>query len=195
MGQYYYPVNLDTKEYIISHDFSKASKNIFFVGLKLMEHSYIGNPMMNVVERFLMPKGKWYKTRIVWAGDYADSEPDTKTKKFPEGENIHSIYGNVKKNKITIKELGKNMKDIPEEYRYLVNHSLKVFIDKSKIKKDEYGYKIHPLSLLTAEGNGRGGGDYHNDDDARIGFWSRQIISIEKEIPKGYSEMDGQFKE
>ena len=193
MGQYYYPANVDTKEFILSHDFAEAGKD-GFIGLKLMEHSYIGNPMLNVVERFLMPEGKWYKNRIVWAGDYADEEPDTKSEGCPEGKNLHTIYGDDENNKITVKELKDNMQDIPKEFKYIVNHSLKQYVDKSKIKKNDWGGRIHPLSLLVAEGNGRGGGDFHGED-VRIGMWARHIISVEQAIPKGYTELDGQFVE
>lgn len=197
MGQYYHPSNLDTKEFILSHDFGELEKN-GFVGLKIMEHSYIGNPMMNVVERFLMPGGKWYKNRIVWAGDYADGEAGTITKENPDGHNIYHIFSENDKRKITLEELAENKRDVPEEYKYLVNHSLKQYVDKSKIKDipgDGWeGWKIHPLSLLVAEGNGRGGGDFHGEDK-RIGLWARHIISVEQAIPEGYEELDGQFVE
>lgn len=83
---------------------------------------------------------------------------------------------------------------MPKGYKYLVNHTLQMFVDRSKIKKDKPGLKINPLPLLTCEGNGRGGGDFHSED-YRIGSWARHSISIEKTIPKGYTLIDGQFIE
>ena len=69
MGQYYMPIILksDRKHivgYFYSHDYG--------CGLKLMEHSYIDNPMCNVVENYLKEHNG---ANIVWAGDYADAEP------------------------------------------------------------------------------------------------------------------------
>lgn len=192
MGQYYKPTNLDKKEYLYTHDFKETFtrddgvKITVGSGLKLMEHSYIGNRVLNMVERLLTPDGSWYKNRLVWAGDYADHEEGYE--KTPEGydRNIYTI----------MEEEGTKLKPTKrkalKKYRYLTNHSKKCFIDLTKIKEDKDGYKIHPLPLLVAEGNGRGGGDFH-DDDSRVGYWARDIISLEDHVLDGYQEMDGQF--
>jgi hypothetical protein len=66
-----------------------------------------------------------------------------------------------------------------------VNHTKKVFVDKTKVPESE-GWRIHPLPLLTAEGNDRGGGDYrYNNEEEKevVGSWARDVISIEKENP------------
>ena len=42
---------------------------------------------------------------------------------------------------------------------------------------------LHPLSLLTAEGNGRGGGDYNGPNMDMVGTWARDVISMENEAP------------
>ena len=53
MGQYYHPTNLDKKEWIYSHriksKFKGADGSSYVVGegLKLMEHSYIGNALFD----------------------------------------------------------------------------------------------------------------------------------------------------
>lgn len=195
MGQYYYPMSIDRKKFIVSHDVGDVGGD--FVGLKLMEHSYLGNSMMNVVENLLMPGKAWHKTRIVWSGDYADEEPNTvELPDYPNGKTLHTIIGENDRNRIKKLTLRRLVTPIPEEYKYIVNHSLMQFVDKSKIKKcPDWEGRIHPLSLLTAEGNGRGGGDFHGDD-VRIGMWARHKISIEKEIDESqYQEIDGQFVE
>ena len=51
MGQYYKPINLDDKQWLYSHDFGD--------GLKLMEHSWIGNDFVGAVG------GSWDLNRIV----------------------------------------------------------------------------------------------------------------------------------
>jgi hypothetical protein len=68
-------------------------------------------------------------------------------------------------------------------------------VDYSKVEKDEYGYRIDPMPLLCAEGNGRGGGDYHGSAMKLIGSWARDLISVESEIPNGYTELVPSFRE
>ena len=81
-----------------------------------------------------------------------------------------------------------------KSFRWLVNHSKKEYIDLTKIEPDILGYKIHPLSLLVCEGNGRGGGDFHGED-SRIGTWARDVVSLEIVEPKNFKLVNGQFKE
>ena len=75
MGQYYKPALIQdfgnkVKNWVLSHDIDRN-------GLKLMEHSWIGNTFVSTIEGLLVPGGDWHKKSIVWAGDYADKEPDT----------------------------------------------------------------------------------------------------------------------
>ena len=60
MGQYFLAANIDTKE------FSRGE------ALKLMETSYVGNDFTYTVEKLLTKGNDWYKTRVIWAGDYFD---------------------------------------------------------------------------------------------------------------------------
>lgn len=197
MGQYYKPTNLSKREWLYSHDYKSEITNCAGEkfecgqGLKLMEHSYIGNPMMNAIEQLLMPSGRWYKDKIVWAGDYADKENG----KTDENDNLYTLIG-VDENKVSEPNCDKIV--IPKEYKYILNWDKKQFIDKSKLKKDENGYIIHPLPLLTCEGNGRGGGDFRNEGEDffdRIGSWSRYRIAIENNVPSGFTEISGYFRE
>lgn len=175
MGQYYKPVVLDERKkkvvnWVLSHDYDN--------GLKLMEHSWLGNNFVGAVENLLKPGGEWYKKPIVWAGDYADKEEDKE-------HNIYSLCED--KNKINPTQT-----EIDKEYKYIVNHTKKVYVDKTKVPVTEtyedYEYRIHPLPLLTCEGNGRGGGDYGGENDI-IGSWARDIISIENEEPIAMKEL------
>lgn len=190
MGQYYKPISIDKKEYLYTHDFKTKGyeKESWGVGLKLMEHSYIGNQVMNAVEYLLSPEGSWYKTRIVWAGDYAEGEPERELNEQNERPNLYMIMENEGTKLIP------PTKSIRRKYKYLVNHTKKIAIDLTTIEKDSNGYRIHPLSLLTAEGNGLGGGDY-GGGDSRVGTWARDVISMEKEVPEGYElDDDATFK-
>ena len=63
--------------------------------------------------------------------------------------------------------------------------------------KKEYmskGNGIHCLPLMTAEGNGRGSGDYHGRGEEFVGTWARDVISVEKEIPSGYNNLPYVFE-
>jgi hypothetical protein len=191
MGQYYKPVSLDKGQWVYSHSIRETittqdgRKFECGVGLKLMEHSYIENSMMNAVENLLAPSGAWHNTRIVWAGDYADKEPD--------GQNLWDMYddeGSKLVDHIPFSELN-IVKD--ETLTFVVNHDKKEYVDLRTVEHTD-GWKIHPLSLLTCEGNGRGGGDFHGDDE-RIGTWARDHISMEREKPEGYTEINGTFIE
>ena len=145
MGQYYKPICLDNglqEQWIYSHEYGN--------GLKLMEHSYIGNNFVGMVERLLSNGNMWHMKPLVWAGDYADTD------KFQ----LHNLYEqcdeyNQFKNKKELK---------PLNVRYIINHTKKEFVDKNKVPKDKDGWRVHPLPLLTCEGNGRGGGDYWVDN-------------------------------
>ena len=79
--------------------------------------------------------------------------------------------------------------------KYLVNHDKKQYINlnryikESEIDHGECGvWCLHPLSLMTALGNGKGGGDYYGINDGCIGEWAMNLISIEDEVSDGYEE-------
>jgi hypothetical protein len=169
MGQYYYPIVLSADGKIVvwmcAHNYGN--------GLKLLEHSYLGNNFVSTFEFGLSPEGPHHKSRVVWAGDYADNEPD-------QEKNLYRMC-----NEYTM--------IVPQEkdttmYRYIVNHSKKQFVDTMACKSGEEGMKYHPLPLLTCEGNGRGGGDYRGDSPL-IGAWARDVISVEEVKPEGFEEL------
>lgn len=212
MGQYYKPINLDKKQFLYSHDFNN--------GLKLMEHSWLGNKFVDVIERLLIPGGLWHMTKLVWAGDYAEQEQ--KKDKTDKGYNLYDLcYSSeyYESKKEYLKELRANAKQhekktiyvqekqlfekiIPEKskkvlgltYPFVVNHTKKEFIDKRKGVESTFGWKIHPLPLMTCEGNGQGGGDFFGESNL-VGSWARNVISIEKKAPVGYKEIIFDLKE
>ena len=174
MGQYYKPVILEdnkksVKQFMYSHD--------YHYGLKLMEHSYIGNNFVQTFERLILNNPQ----RVVWAGDYAEPCKGRKT----------TIYSRCV-DKLKIEPIPRvNQK----ESRYIVNHSKKQFVDKTKLTIAD-GWAIHPLPLLTCEGNGQGGGDYFSENGKEfIGVWARDLISVESKKPNGYTEITPNFKE
>ena len=171
MGQYYKAIALDKQEWMCPHDYDN--------GLKLMEHSWIKNNFVSAVESLLIPGGDWHEDRIVWAGDYADPDEDNL-------DNLYSQYESEPK-KVKIPKISKYGPG-----RFIVNHTENQYIDKATLSKDNDGWTIHPLPLLTCEGNGRGGGDYRRDN-SHIGDWARDQISIEKEKPEDFEEIIPHF--
>jgi hypothetical protein len=212
MGQYYKAVFLTEN----NKPLASVSSYDFGNGAKLMEHSWTKNPFVRFVERQLMVAPQ----KIVWSGDYADEEdPSTLTKAEikaladetseywnskvlkEKGVNLYSLSETV--GKLTHDESVKSKYDhefkevAPLNVKYLINHDKKQFVDKSKTPKDADGWQIHPLPLLTCEGNGRGGGDFRGESDL-IGMWARNRISVatkKSDIPKGFEELIFDIKE
>jgi hypothetical protein len=182
MGQYFNPIILGDKPEEGQHETVKAwmYSHDYSTGLKLMEHSYQGNTFVSAFEKQLSRRGKHYKSRVVWAGDYADEEPGLKiiVEDKEYDTNLHSLCND--ENKINPKVMS------TEDYPFIVNHTKKQFVDKNSVPEivDCKGNKIHPLPLLTCEGNGRGGGDFRGDEKGIVGSWARDVISVEKDNPK-----------
>jgi hypothetical protein len=206
MGQYYKAVFLaENKKPIAS-----VSSYDFGSGAKLMEHSWMKNPFVRFVERQLMVAPQ----KLVWAGDYADNEkPETITEReikiLADEESEYWNTEKLRKNGVNLYSLadtiGKLIHDervenkyehdykgvAPLKAKYLVNHDKQEFVDKTKVPKDKEGWQIHPLPLLTCEGNGRGGGDFRGENKL-IGVWARNRISVvskKSDIPKGFKEL------
>lgn len=172
MGQYFKPVSLDAKEKVVPS------------GLKLMEHSWISHSTMKMVEKLLSPGNKWYKTAIVWAGDYMDEGlfSDKDTTLYRQASDEWPIADSI--------DL-----DGPEVI-YVVNHTKNMYIDLREVPPAEYcidPWRIHPLSILTSSGNGRGSGDYKDDEDENVGSWAGDVISTEYEEPVGMEKYTAFF--
>lgn len=201
MGQYYNPAILDTnnKSKVVAWAYSHDYQN----GLKLMEHSWIGNNFVARIEEEIKNTPK----RIVWAGDYADHDVNE------DGKALHVRVEDGKEYPLNIYSLCTDATKLeykgckrPVAYRYLVNHDKKQFVDLStrklpisdtwENKGRKFNYRVHPLPLLTVEGNRSGGGDYFSDHGKEFeGTWARDLISLETEFPEGLEEIKPNFKE
>ena len=183
MGQYYKVIILADNMNIIRMWTTPTAYNC---GNKLMEHSYLNNNFMNAMEYLISPNGMFYMSRIIWAGDYADQEE------------LNLYYMADQQNGKYIKPyLNENISNM-NCYRYIINHTKKLYIDKEKCKKNDNGFIIHPLSLLVTDNcNGMGGGDFRGEDEHLCGTWTRDIISVEKSMDKliDYKELECNFEE
>lgn len=185
MGQYYVPAILAKNKktvstFVYSWDYGNGSK--------LMEHSWVGNDFVRAFESLIHKNPQI----VVWAGDYA--EPCKSRKSNVQDRCRKKCREKIKQQPQT------NLTD--SDCRFVVNHTKKEFVDTSKVKQitaswaEGEDYRIHPLPLLTSEGNGQGGGDYFGKADKNlVGTWARNLISVEPEAPENYKELIVNFNE
>ena len=228
MGQYYRCIVLkkdwkETKKPILA----ALSPYDFDNGAKLMEHSYVSNDYVNAfmhmvheldTDRSGLP--------CVWCGDYADTfsteslplfkKMNTNTQKYEicGGFNAYNyaddwMYKGMKKSD-ELNEVLNLIKDYNmHDYRYIINHTKKEYVKVPEYEKDKG--TVHPLPILLADGNGRGGGDYHNEicinpeetnwgkrkyakkhNAQFVGTWAYDTISVtnNEADTKGYTKID-----
>ena len=96
MGQYYMAIILGEKESNNDQEIIRAFMEVFLSGggMKLIEHSYIDNPFVNTFEHQLTKNGMFYKSRVVWGGDYADIENGLE-------KNLYHLANNYPKKNLT----------------------------------------------------------------------------------------------
>lgn len=186
MGQYYRGVvvrDVDTlagdEERIV---LASLSPYKFNNGAKLMEHSYIGNNYVNAYMQLLGEYGPFYGQMFAWVGDYSDEEEmwGFYTKAYDETDAAtFDIYKNVIFEK--------------REYKYLLNLDRKEYVVLPEYKEDEW--QVHPLPLLTAVGNKRGGGDYYGEDEDSVGLWAFNHIGFANSVPEDYKQVRFNFRE
>lgn len=194
MGQYYRPtiINKDGIETFYAHNYQN--------GLKLMEHSWVGNFLVQAVVTRLLNN----PSMVFWWGDYVETSDISKE---IAGRALFDYRVSID-NKF-VKDVNNNVydKDIISETNfshpnYIINHTKKVYLDLDDcttshgFASDEDDWVVHPLPLLTAVGNGRGCGDYFSDTDKQyVGTWAGDVIETSYEVPGGYEKVNYYFRE
>ena len=159
---------------------------------KLMGHSWWNNDMVAAICQ------KIYKhpMRVAWMGDYGNMGV------MPNGLSIDlvdKLYTLCWGDYATYAPLSR--KDglcFLNNGKYLINHTAKTYVDCTEYyydNCDKDGWLIHPLPLLTAIGNGQGGGDYGGVNADDVGLWAWDEISIEDEPRYEYLKQSFIFKE
>ena len=190
MGQYYRPILGDA--FGLNCKVFDRSVDGEYTLAKLLEHSWWQNPFVNAFSEFIYKE----PSRVIWCGDYAD-EPDDFN--FPNCSAFYvPYYGEIWGDSVST--IGVTSTDFTLDGKFLLNHDTKQFVDLDEYKVnsiDKHGWTIHPLPLLTAVGNGRGGGDFHegNTGFEFVGLWAWQLISIEDKPPDDFSKTDIRFIE
>jgi len=168
MGQYYIFVDIDTMQGLHNE----------YTGVKLMEITPNGwSYFMRLVCSLMSPNGPWYRHRVVLAGDY-----------YNETDNHEMDYYNDS-TRVTFPRVV--ALETHEHHYYFINHIKKCYVSLTFEGDDQ----LHPLPLLLALGNGRGGGDYYGPQMDLIGSWAGDLVSVEKTIPNGYQPLDVSFRE
>lgn len=189
MGQYY-SIIIKRPDGKINYNHRKI-KGCDYQMAKLMEHSWMQNDtILAIVDQIYKEK-----CRLIWCGDYAEAD------EIDDASNGEASYNNLladdEYKKFKDNEVSEPFEKFDgEEFDYsgkfLVNHTKKVYIafdDYIKKSTNKEGWCISPISLLTAIGNGRGGGDYDGKNVKKVGSWAWDEISIEDEKPgKGFKK-------
>lgn len=202
MGQYWKPVieNSDGVRYSID-------SNDFGIGLKILEHSYIGNELPSIIMYMIYNN----PMRVTWVGDYTENRKVGKEVEGPIGDDLwndESVIYFTNRNSLSDYEKDtRKTEEIPDEelkhilscfdmfsiQKYsLVNHTLKEYVDMAEyIKKPKASNSmllnyhdtiIHPLPLLVAAPSmDEGLGDYHENRATcfdKVCSWSWDMISV-----------------
>ena len=211
MGQYYNIVTKTNRKNGVYTVYDRSIKKCEgdkaeYVVAKITEHSWIGNWTMDSLSAKLFK----HPMRVAWVGDYADQldEYDIINKDL-DYNTAMKLY------KIAWNDEGTKFHSLMvTEFEYsgtmLVNHSKKLYLKMDKyIKASKYkeldelneDWCAHPLSLLTAIGNGLGGGDYSGVNEDEVGIWAFDVVSFENEedegilANRGYKEFEIRFNE
>lgn len=195
MGQYYTPVEilyLNDGMYFIIYSFSCQVKGLGHNGVKLMEHSWWDNEFLtNFCARLYERSRENNKeTHILWLGDCAELDG------LSSLEGLSACFARVTRrswlkqalqdpNRKEI-DIGNTNPDFSLINKFLVNTTKQEFINCTtyyNCNHDVDDWCIHPLPLLTAVGNGEGGGDYFGVNNELVGRWAGDALYIDDEEP------------
>lgn len=195
MGQYYTPVEilyLNDGTHFIVYSFFCQVKGLGHNGVKLMEHSWWNNEFLtNFCARLYERSRENNKeTHILWLGDYAELDG------LSSLEGLSACFARVVQrswlkqalqdpNRKEI-DIGNTNPDFSLINKFLVNTTKQEFINCTtyyNCNHDVDDWCIHPLPLLTAVGNGEGGGDYFGVNNELLGRWAGDALYINDEEP------------
>jgi hypothetical protein len=204
MGQYYRPA-------IIAPDgrMLPLHPSAFGGFSKLTEHAWISNEFVSAVCSLIYKSPK----RVAWIGDYAYREYETcgeaytRAMSMDEFQKYYDTVWGKDSESLTANLFSKRdlaILDYDTKRMFLINHDKRVYIDIAAYIRDNTvkgggweGWCMNPLPLLTACGNGRGGGDYGRDYPgyADVGVWAFDSLEYTDKAPDGYTEAKYYFDE
>lgn len=196
MGQYYRQlIGNKSGEIIAVYNCASILENgsVDRDGFKLMEHSWLENSFVNGICRQMYNN----PLRIAWVGDYANEvgDFDLEIPSKPILPDYYSAWGDwVRPSFIKINE------EFSIVGKFLLNHDTGEYIEitddgylyySQPTVKSPLSWIIHPLPLLTAIGNDRGMGDFHegNYGYENVGIWAWHLLEIADGVPMEYEEL------
>lgn len=180
MGQYYKViVRKDGKDTVYDRG---VEGNDGYVLAKLTEFCWCGNSFCRSLAQTLLDS----PGKVCFVGDYAENEECEAL-----GFDYDAVWGEdakCAKAPAELLDLGK--------VAYLVNEDKRQYVSMGKYMADSTdgdGWTLFPLGILTALGNGRGGGDYHHEDPL-VGSWAFDSVYFTNVAPPGdYEEIEPVF--
>lgn len=80
-----------------------------------------------------------------------------------------------------------------DTYKYVINLRTKEYIEIPE--PSDTDWIVHPLPILLADGNGRGGGDYKGSNMEFVGKWAFHPVGATNNVPKGFKKLEVTFEE
>ena len=193
MGQYYKGIILKSHWRDDSDPIRAAlSPMDFDNGMKLTEHSYIGNNFVNAMICLIHKLDQDHTgVPVVWEGDYADTIIHSDMTLY---DCASDWIDRDKHSVISLIYEGGNidlLMDLPE-MTFAINHTKKEIVKFPKY--DPSKLTIHPLPILLADGNGMGGGDYYGKNKSLAGTWKFDLISVTDDSAMVKSLVDQGYK-
>lgn len=200
MGQYYKLAIMTADGEIRRNDRKYVGSD--YIMAKLLEHGYLHNWLCHSVAKGL-ENGSI--KRLAWVGDYAEED---EMKEITKGDVSYAmIWGDDSVGED--KDYGRApeiifplVKRFSYKGKYLLNHTKKVYMSFDEYtaahnahENAEKDWELSPFTILTAIGNGRGGGDYGGNCQEVVGTWAWDEIGIAKKIPDGYTKVLYPFHE
>ena len=214
MGQYYRILMKRDGKILVN---AREIEDHGYVMAKLMEHSYLGNDLMRAVAAEL-EKGP---VRLAWVGDYSNQGGDR-----GDGDDVSVVTnGEVTFNDVwndaaideSVTNGGKvsrivfpSVKSFKYAGKLFVNYTKEEYVDFDAYiklslpdnpaigKKRLVEWCVSPVSLLTAIGNDRGGGDYRSSrpNYAKVGRWAwDEVEIIDGQPPPLFKKLNIYFKD
>lgn len=186
MGQYYrfYLNNGKEEKVMCPFDYGNT--------FKLMEHSWVGNYFVNCAVAALQDMGE---AEVIHMGDYAEDvgvDHEKYDKVWGTNEDGVDLYTNLRCRDLYEFDKGEQVFIVCEERGEYIRYCFDSPVDK-------YGqpaWYVNTFALLTALGNGLGGGDYWGQNPHMVGIWAGKKLKVVKEEPVGLKKIHGWiFKE
>lgn len=190
MSQYFIPVVLNKKYKKVKVNnivIASLFAHEWMESLKLTDHSWVGNNFVkNAMKLIALHKGKPF----VWAGDYANENfKDEQGNTY----NVYKLRRNIQPDQF-IKVINEN--NIESDFKYIVNYSKREYVKiPDEPKNNNWKERIiHPLPILTADGNENGGGGtYRGINRDFVGRWAYDRIGVTNKRPH-YKRLKIEFK-